>query len=262
MIMKTLLLLFFFCPAILFGAPAAPDPADKIAANAELSIERAGHCTDTAALANAVRLLDNALVATPDEPALLYARGYACYVNSGLHRRPGDQAALEQCLRDAVGFLERVKGEPWEAEAAALRGTALGTLIGLQKDPAQAGATLGVESSRLLALAASAAPGSPRVLLFRGQALLFTPQEFGGDPAEGAALIKQAVDRFAGAGASPTGPTWGHADALAWLGIAKKQAGDLAAARAAWQQALVIEPNYAWVKYALLPTLDQRPPAK
>jgi predicted TPR repeat methyltransferase len=95
--------------------------------------------------------------------------------------------------------------------------------------------------------------------MFRGQALLFTPPEFGGDPVEGAALIQQAAEHFAAPGANPPGPAWGQADALAWLGFAKQKAGDLAAARAAWEQALAVEPNYAWVKYALLPSLDRAP---
>jgi tetratricopeptide (TPR) repeat protein len=259
--MKFPFLLFFFFPAILFCAPTAPDAANQIAANAESVIERAGHCADAPALARAIKSLDDALAVTPDQPALLYTRGYAGYVDSGLHRGPKKQAAGEQCLRDAAGFLERVKGAPWETEAAALRGAILGALIGMQKDPAQAAATLGPESSELLAQAATAAPTSPRVLLFRGQSLLFTPPEYGGDPVEGAALMQKAVDGLAAA--MPTdGPRWGHAEALAWLGFAKKQAGDLAAARAAWQQALAIEPNYAWIKFALLPSLAQPPSAK
>jgi predicted TPR repeat methyltransferase len=68
------------------------------------------------------------------------------------------------------------------------------------------------------------------------------------------------VDGFAAA--PPTdGPHWGHTEALTWLGFARQKTGDLAAARAAWQQALAIEPNYAWVKFALLPSLD-KPAAK
>jgi tetratricopeptide (TPR) repeat protein len=91
---------------------------------------------------------------------------------------------------------------------------------------------------------------------------LFTPKEYGGDPVEAAAMLQQAVDHFAAPGNLPPGPVWGHADALAWLGIARQQAGDLAAARTAWQQALAIEPNYAWVKFALLPSLDKPPTAR
>lgn len=248
--------------ATLSCAPSEPVNADKIAADAESTIERAGLRADAVALAAAVKSLETAFAVAPDQPALVYTRGFACYVGSGLHRGPKDQAAREQCLKEAVSFLERVKGAPWEAEAAAMHGAILGELIGLQKDPAEAGAMLGPESSRLLAQAVAAAPTSPRVLVFRGRLLLFTPKEYGGDPAEAAALLQQAVDLFAAPGAHPPGPAWGHADALTWLGIAKQQAGDLAAARAAWQQALVIEPNYGWVKFALLPSLDKPSPTR
>jgi tetratricopeptide (TPR) repeat protein len=247
--------------AILSCAPSEPVNPDKIAADAESTIERAGLRADAAALAAAVKSLEAALAVTPDQPALVYTRGYACYVDSGLHRKSKDQAIREKCLMDAVAFLKRVKGAPWEAEATAMHGAILGELIGLQKNPAEAGATLGAESIQLLERAAAAAPTSPRVLVFRGRSLLFTPQEYGGDPAEAAALLQQAVDRFAAPG-PPPGPTWGHVDALTWLGIARQKAGDLAAARAAWQQALVIEPNYAWVKFSLLPSVDKPSPTR
>ena len=39
---------------------------------------------------------------------------------------------------------------------------------------------------------------------------------------------------------------------VAWLGLAKQKSGDIAGARAAWEQALVIEPDYAWIKYGLM----------
>jgi tetratricopeptide (TPR) repeat protein len=257
-----LLSIVLLAAAILSGAPSEPVNADKIATEAEISIERAGLRGDAAALAEAVKSLEAALAVTPDQPALVYTRGFASYVSSGLHRAPKDEAAREQGLKEAMSLLERVKGAPWEAEAAAIRGAICGELIALAKDPAEAGAKFGPESGRLLEQAAAVAPNSPRVLVFRGRSLLFTPQEYGGDPAGGTALIQQAVDRFAAPGAQPSGPAWGRADALTWLGIAKQRAGDLAAARAAWQQALTIEPNDAWVKFALLPSLDKSTPKR
>jgi len=257
--MKPSILLFLFLPILLWSAPPAADTVDAVAAKAERAIERAGLRADAAALAKTITLVDAALAGAPNQPALLYARGYAAYVDAGQRRGPGERTASEKSLRDGLAFLERVKGAPWETEATALRATILGSLISLQPDPAQAGATLGMESGELMASAAVDAPASPRVLLFRGQAALFTPREYGGDPAEGAALIQQAVERFAAPGAPPSGPAWGRADALAWLGFARQQIGDLPGARAAWQQALAIEPDYAWVKHVLLPSLDQAP---
>jgi len=80
---------------------------------------------------------------------------------------------------------------------------------------------------------------------------------------ERAGLLAAAVQSLdAALAVAPPGPAWGHADALVWLGIAQQRAGDTAAARAAWQQALAIEPGFAWVKYALLPSLDRPSPSR
>jgi len=239
-----------------------PADADRIAAETETSIERAFLRADAAALADAVKPLDAALAAEPDRPSLLYTRAFAWYADAQLHRGPRDQAARKSRFDAAVGLLERIKDAPWEAEAAALHGTILGALIATSDNPAEAGATLGPKAGQLLAHAAEAAPDSARVLVCRGQSLLFTPEEYGGNPAEGRRLLEQAVARFAAGGGSAPGPRWGHADALAWLGIARQRAGDLAAARAAWQQALAIEPGYAWVRAVLLPSLDKPPGAR
>jgi Flp pilus assembly protein TadD len=50
---------------------------------------------------------------------------------------------------------------------------------------------------------------------------------------------------------------WGHGESLVWLGIAKQKSGDAAGARTAWKKALELEPNYGWVKYVLLPSLEK-----
>jgi tetratricopeptide (TPR) repeat protein len=235
-----------------------PDPS-AIAAAAERAIEVASMWSDAGALKAATRTLDDALTRAPDDAALLYTRGFAYYAESlSLYRDPKNRVAMKRCLDKGVDELERVKGAPWETEAVALEANLLGSLIGFQDDPAMAGATFGMKSSRLLGQAAAAAPGNPRVLLFRGTSLLFTPPEYGGDPALGVATIEKAVDHFASDGATAAGPHWGHGQALAWLGLARQRTGDLAGARAAWEKALALEPNYAWVKFALLPSLGHK----
>ena len=52
-------------------------------------------------------------------------------------------------------------------------------------------------------------------------------------------------------------PIWGHEDALAWVGQIRAAEGDLAGAREAYEQVLALSPDFAWVKYQLLPALEE-----
>lgn len=260
--MKTTLLLIGLAA---FASVRAENPAmPSVAADAERAIERAYLRSNAAAIARAAEPLEAALIANPKDPALLYTRAFAHYTAVAPLRAKNDRDGMLARFEQAIALLERVRGEPWEAEAAALQANILGNVIGLKGG--WAGMTLGPKSSRLLNRAEQALPGNPRVLLFRGISLLNTPKAFGGDPKRGLELFQQAVERFeelaaeaerAGTAAAGPGPRWGHADALVWLGLAKKNAGDLAGARAAWAEALAIEPEYAWVKFALWPTVAQ-----
>ncbi len=257
--MKTKLLLILL--AIATGARAQTPDAAAIAADAERAIERAYLRASETSLAAAVQPLDAALAADPKNPALLYTRAFAYFAAiPPLRIKKNNDAMLGQ-FEKAIALLERVKGQPWEAEAAALHGSILGEIIGLKGG--MSGMTLGPKSGRLLDRAAKALPDNPRVLLFRGTSLFSTPALFGGDAAAGMKLLQQSADIFAAAkDAAAPGPHWGRADALTWLGIAKQKAGDTAAARDAWEQALVLEPDYGWVKFGLLPSLGGKTSVK
>lgn len=253
--MKTRLILVSLCLALAASA-RAQSPSDTLVADTERAVERAYLRASGTDVATAVKPLDAALAADPKNPALLYERAFAYYAELSSLRAGNNKAAMIAKLEQAAAVLERVKGQPWEGEAAALHSSILGQLIGFKGG--LAGMTLGPKSGQLLARAEKALKDNPRVLLFKGISLLNTPAAFGGDPAKGALLLQQAADMFAKADAAAPGPQWGRADALTWLGLAKQKAGDVTAARAAWEQALALEPDYGWVKFALLPSLDQK----
>jgi tetratricopeptide (TPR) repeat protein len=251
--MKTKLLLTAL--SLIATLQSAPADFHALVAEAECGIERAYLRASETSLAVAVQPIDAALAADPKNPALLYTRAFAHYAAlPSLHVKK-DKDALQAELKKAADLLERVKGQPWEAEAAALHSAILGQLIGIQGG--LSGMTLGPKSNRLIARAEKALPGNPRVLFFQALSLFNTPAAFGGDSVAGTELFQQSADAFAKADLTTPGPHWGRADALTWLGIAKQKAGDVAAARAAWEQALSLEPDYGWVKFALLPSLDQ-----
>ena len=225
-------------------------------ADTERALERAYLRASTTDLATATKSLDAALAADPKNPALLYESGFAQYAALSAMRAKNDKDEMVAQLGKAVAILERVKGQPWEAEATALHSSILGQLIGIKGG--MSGMTLGPKSGTLLGRAEKSLPGNPRVLLFKGISLINTPAAFGGDSAKGAQLLQQSIDAFAKVDAAAPGPHWGQADALTWLGLAKQTAKDIAGARTAWEQALVLEPDYGWVKFALLPSLDQK----
>jgi len=102
-------------------------------------------------------------------------------------------------------------------------------------------------------------PANPRVVLFRAIGTLNAPRAFGGDREKAIAGLRQAADLFSAQEASTSmEPSWGQEDALAWLGIAYRDAGEIDSARQAFSRALELNPEYGWVKEVLLPALPPR----
>jgi tetratricopeptide (TPR) repeat protein len=157
-------------------------------------------------------------------------------------------------MEAAVKMLEQITDPAWEAEAWGLEGYALNQLIGAKG--MEVAMEYGPKSAGLLARAGGMAPDNPRILFFRGVSLVTTPEQWGGDLAQGAKLLELATAAFEHP-AKNAQVRWGQGESLVWLGIAKQKIGDAAAARTAWKKALELEPNYGWVKYVLLPSLEK-----
>lgn len=253
--MKILILTPLFFLAALLARAESTDLA-KLVADAERGIERGMLRASAADIEAAVKPIDAAFATDPKNPALMYTRAFAHYAMMAPLHSSKDQEPVDRELTKALSLLEHVKGQPWEAEAAGLASNICGQLISIRGG--MAGMQLGPKAGMLMSRAEKALPGNARVLFYRGTSLFNTPPQFGGDPDVGAKLMQQAVDAFAKRDAGAAGPHWGQASALTWLGIAKQKAGDHAAARAAWEKALQLEPDYGWVKFALLPSLDQK----
>ena len=102
----------------------------------------------------------------------------------------------------------------------------------------------------------TAAPDNPRVLMIAASGLWFTPKMWGGGEDKGYAMIQRAIAMFAHDSVAPPLPSWGAAEAYAWLGQMERKRGNIPAAKAAYQKALSLEPQYAWVSRALLPDVE------
>ena len=165
-----------------------------------------------------------------------------------------DQAS--EHLKVAVEHLKKATEiDPQAAEAYALLSSAYGLQIGLSPMKSM---LLGPRVGRAAQKAKKLAPDNPRVVLSAAISDFNTPKMFGGSQEKGRQGFQRATELFAQEEPTdPIQPVWGHSEAYAWLGIAYQNQGELESARAAFEKALAIDPNFGWVKYGLLPRLEK-----
>ena len=81
---------------------------------------------------------------------------------------------------------------------------------------------------------------------------------FGGGADKAEAELTEAQKLFEQEPPDRAWPNWGRAEVLAWLGQTMVKKKDFERAREYYQEALALEPNYAWVRDMLLPALEKR----
>ncbi len=229
-------------------------------ASAQDALTRSRHALDAAVLSGSADSLLAARaslqLASGDDWATYYT-ALADYRLAYAFWGADDARAMQHATlgADALAALRRQRlSAPLDAEAAALHTALLGAQIGL--DPSL-GMKLGQASGEAAASAARLAPGNPRVQYVQATSLLSTPPEWGGDPDRALALLQSAVATFA-SGAPPEAehaPTWGYADAAAWLAMAHLMRGEAEPARDALVTAERLDPASAFVQMKLKPWL-------
>ena len=188
----------------------------------------------------------------PERAFVEYAIAYIGWRSANVTDIPEQEQA--DLLDDGVERLEAVvDDDPENTEARAL----LGALYGLQiaRDPSR-GAELGVRSSGALDRAEAAAPDNPRVTLLQGISAFHTPVRFGGGLDKAERLLRRSLDSFSREPLDKPWPNWGRFDAHVWLGQTLARQDDPSGARAEYDAALSLAPDSAWVKYVLLPALN------
>ena len=201
-------------------------------------------------------MLDQALVAFPNDPLLLHYQGYALYrIASILQGRPAAAAPdLPLVLESARGKLEQSIAARPMAETHALLASVLGQLIG--KNPSLA-PTYGPRVPEEMTKATTMGSTNPRVWLLKGIQSIYTPAQYGGGLSVAERELNRAITLFVSDVPTAPNPSWGQAEAYVWLGQALQKQNRNAEARAAYQKALTIQPDYAWVTYSLLPALGR-----
>lgn len=206
---------------------------------------------DHEARSRMVTLARRAVTAFPDHALVNHYMGFALYRLAGPTMATDMSGALA-LLEEAQSFLERsIEIEPI-AESHALLSSALGMQM-----PSDADAmTLGMQSGTEMGRARALGPRNPRVRLLEGIAAFHTPEVWGGGHDAALAHFQAAIELFADDEPGHALPAWGLAEAYAWLGQTYVALGKADEARAAYERALEVEPEYAWVRDSLLPGLE------
>ncbi len=165
-----------------------------------------------------------------------------------------DRRTIRRHINAAIDHLETaVELDPDSAESLALLGGAYGIKIAVYPLTAM---TLGPKNQRVRERARELAPDNPRVVLLDAISYFNTPGAFGGDKEKALELALHSADLFTAEEVDdPRLPRWGREEVWAWIGIIQTDAGRDEEARAAYERALEINPDYSWVRDVLLPDL-------
>jgi tetratricopeptide (TPR) repeat protein len=206
-------------------------------------------------------LADTALVAASTSSAESWGHYYialADYRIADYLLAAGEEnkGAASEHLKTAVEHLkEATRLDPQAAEAYSLLSSVYGWQIGLSPMKSM---LLGPRVGQASRKAQQLAPDNPRVVLSAAISDFNTPEMFGGSKEKGLQGFQRAAELFAQEEPTdPIQPVWGHREAYAWLGIAYQNQGELESARAAFEKALEIDPDFGWVRDWLLPELEK-----
>jgi tetratricopeptide (TPR) repeat protein len=238
------------------GATLTTATTDSLLRRAKTLIREATDKGSLDSLKQARALAERATNGSEHKALAHYYVGLADYRT--LNQLPDDaEERREKMTEDAISHLKRAtEVDETMADAWALLAGCYGQMMGM--NPMQ-GMSFGPKSNKAMENAKKLAPKNPRVWLISGTQDYFTPSMFGGDKEQALRKFKKAA-RLAKQESveNPLMPSWGHAEAHTWIGIAHMNAERYTEARAAFKKALDLNPDYGWVKHALLPRLDEK----
>ena len=248
--------------ALGLSLPAAclAQPADSLitAARAELKAGMNGGDLDRMMAARAAFER-----ATADTESSGWARYYtdladyriANHLLAGERSKDRASAHLESAVKSLKEVTRLDTAEA--AEACALLNNVYGRQISLSPLKAM---LLGRRAKKAIEKAGRRAPDNPRAALAAAVTDFNTPGMWGGDKDRAMEGFRRAAALFAvEKPADPLQPVWGHDEVYAWIGLAHLDRDERDEARAAFEKALEIEPDFGWVRYDLLPGLDAAP---
>lgn len=180
-----------------------------------------------------------------------YYYGYVGYL-IGLGRK--------EEAEEYIGRADRLIGEwlearPDDPSALAMKGVFTAFRIPLDKIKAP---VLGPRSMKLIRRAYRADPSDAMALSAMGSMLYHAPAIFGGDKAEGTSYIRRAAERLEEEGRAAG--NWFYLSLMVMLAQFTEQQDDLSGAARIYEKILAAEPDFAWVRDELYPSLKGRLP--
>lgn len=199
------------------------------------------------------------LLATRHETALVhYYVAYADYRIAIYDLAAEDKEQCDHFLDDGLEQVEEAERlRPDFSDAPALRAALYGIKIAVS--PVTRGFTFGPRSGRALAEAYGIDDSNPRAYLIDGYRLFRTPRLFGGGHEKAMEKLRRAAELFEARPRDKTSiePCWGHAEVFAVMGQIQMEDGEFDAAEVSYRTALEIDPDYGWVKFRLIPMLEE-----
>ncbi len=241
--MKPLILIFTFCvpTTLLTGQISLPNTITQQCMEAYAQ-------NDLDLWADAISNIEEMAA---EDPAFMLELAHAEYgaVSTCMGNDAEDQA--KAYLRSAQGHVEAYTKKYGEtADSKAILAGVMGLKIAFQP---MKGMFLGPKIDRLLGQAIKENPESPIVQYAQGNSLVYTPEMWGGNRAQGIVHLSKTVELLERKGAEGT---WLYLQSLAQLGENLQKEGRTAEAAATYRQALQVAPNFEWVKNYLLPELE------
>ena len=123
------------------------------------------------------------------------------------------------------------------------------------------GMFLGPKSQSLMDKAMKDGPESPLVWKLYANSRYFTPEMWGGDLKEAIKAYEKSIQLYERDPAK-TKFNWYYLDTLAFLGQAYSKNGESSKAVTQYEKALQVEPEFYWIKNALLPKAKELSQAK
>jgi len=250
---------------LLMPAPSSAQPASAADSLMREATRLLDHGITTGSIETLQRARSIFQRTTASKSHAAFSHYYTALSSYQIVNRLEEESEQDEYLDDAEAHAKTAleKRENW-AEAWAL----LSSVYGRKASRGMfAGMRNGPKADNALERAEEIAPNNPRVLLTKGISLYNKPGMWGGDKDEAVEALRAAIAAFeadtsdasrSDRAASDLRPSWGHAEAYAWIGIAHENDGRPAQARAAFERALEVRPGYAWVESVLLPAVASR----